>query len=399
MIDDKIIERTANTLNVTVDALKAKTDAVLAEQGAAWTNAGKSETDAYALALKVAGSKIRNDNMRLSRSGASKIEGMFISVPRPKEWGKILYNKMKGQLMNATEEVRQTFVDRGDVVLFTHEEDGTYTRYAAEKYFGTETDTVTELPRHTMMLDGTTHFYCVWDKNNATFPSGDRNFKYGTARPQDERERKSLFLGRVAGSNDEPSLITVTAQMKGADTQFPTFTPGTMAVRMGRDGTKGYLKNDMLDYTADPEVANIFDKPPVLGGGGGLIEDLLGSENILPSLENLRSYYDEFNGKEGWWDRQLAVVAEVIHIDPRDNGAYTLVCADLDVASTAPVVEVWVNEDVDFAVGSKILLVGQTWRTRDTDEQRLSVNGWWVFDEVEALAPSTQATLDGDGWD
>ena len=58
MIDDKIIERTANTLNVTVDALKAKTDAVLAEQGAAWTNAGKSETDAYALALKVAGSRL-----------------------------------------------------------------------------------------------------------------------------------------------------------------------------------------------------------------------------------------------------------------------------------------------------------------------------------------------------
>ena len=399
MIDDKIIERTAKTLNVSVDALKARTDEVLAEQGQAWTHAGKSEADAYALALKVAGSKIRNENMRLSRSGASKIEGMFISVPRPKEWGKILYNKMKGQLINATEEVRQTFVDRGDVVLFTREEDGTYTRYAAEKYFGSDTETVTELPRHTMMLDGSTHFYCVWDKNNATFPSGDRNFKYGTARPQDERERKSLFLGRMVGSNDDPSLITVTAQMTGADTQFPTFTPGSLAVRMGRDGTKGYLKNDMLDYTADAEVANIFSAPPVTGDGGGLITELLGSENILSSLDDLRAYYDTFNGKEGWWDRQLAVVAEVIHIDPRDNGAYTLVCADLDVTSSAPVVEVWVNEDVDFAVGSKILLVGQTWRTRDTDEQRLSVNGWWVFDEVEALTPTTQTTIDGDGWD
>lgn len=399
MIDDKIIERTAKTLNVSVDALKARTDEVLAEQGQAWTHAGKSEADAYALALKVAGSKIRNENMRLSRSGASKIEGMFISVPRPKEWGKILYNKMKGQLINATEEVRQTFVDRGDVVLFTREDDGTYTRYAAEKYFGSDTETVTELPRHTMMLDGSTHFYCVWDKNNATFPSGDRNFKYGTARPQDERERKSLFLGRMVGSNDDPSLITVTAQMTGADTQFPTFTPGSLAVRMGRDGTKGYLKNDMLDYTADAEVANIFSAPPVTGDGGGLITELLGSENILSSLDDLRAYYDTFNGKEGWWDRQLAVVAEVIHIDPRDNGAYTLVCADLDVTSSAPVVEVWVNEDVDFAVGSKILLVGQTWRTRDTDEQRLSVNGWWVFDEVEALTPTTQTTIDGDGWD
>ena len=64
MIDEKIIQRTANTLNIDIEVLKSRTDAILLTQGASWKNAGKSETDCYALALKVAGSKIKNENSR-----------------------------------------------------------------------------------------------------------------------------------------------------------------------------------------------------------------------------------------------------------------------------------------------------------------------------------------------
>jgi hypothetical protein len=397
MIDDKVIERTAKTLNTDAATLKARTDEVLAIQGAAWKNAGKSEEDSYALALKVAGSKIRNANARLARSGASKMEGMFVSVPRPKEWGKILYNKMKGQLSNATEEVRQTFVDNGKIVLFNDNGDGSYTRYAREDFFGQDTTTVTELPSNAMQLDGMTHFYCVWDSNNPTFPSGDANFKFGKPRPQNERERTSLFFGRTEGESGWKA-INVTAQSKAADIQYPTFTPLTMALRLGKNGDRAYVKADMAEVTIDPSKADIFEADPK-----GLMAEYLGEENMLSGFDDLRAYYDTFNGKDGWWDRMLGVIGEVIHIDPRDNGGYTLVCADLDIASTAPVVEVYVGANdshrVDFAVGTKILLVGQTWRTRDTDEQRLSVNGWWPFDEVEAMAETTQTTIDGDGWD
>ncbi len=396
MIDDKIIERTAKTLNTDVATLKARTEEVLAIQGTAWKNAGKSEADAYALALKVAGSKIRNANARMARSGASKMEGMFVSVPRPKEWGKILYNKMKNQLGSASEEVRHTFVDNGKIVLYNDNGDGSYTRYAREDFFGQDTTTVTELPSNAMQLDGMTHFYCVWDSNNPTFPSGDANFKFGKPRPQNERERTSLFFGRAEGENGWKA-INVTAQSKAADIQYPTFTPLTIALRLGKND-RAYVKADMAEVTLDPSKADIFEADPK-----GLMAEHLGEENMLGSLEDLRAYYDTFNGKDGWWDRMLGVIGEVIHIDPRDNGGYTLVCADLDIASTAPVVEVYVGASdahrVDFAVGTKILLVGQTWRTRDTDEQRLSVNGWWPFDEIEAMVETTQTTLDGDGWD
>ena len=63
MIDDKIIERTAKTLNVDASALKARADEVYANQGATWRATGKSEADAYALSLKVAGSQVRNENV------------------------------------------------------------------------------------------------------------------------------------------------------------------------------------------------------------------------------------------------------------------------------------------------------------------------------------------------
>jgi len=398
MIDEKIIQRTANTLNIDIGVLKTRTEAILSTQGDAWKNAGKSDDDCYALALKVAGSKIKNENSRLLRSGASIVEGMFISVPRPKEWGKILYNKMKSQMISATEEVRQQFVDNGKIVLYNDNGDGSYTRYAKEDFFGEETTTVNDLDKHAMRLDGDSHFYCVWDSNNKTFPSGDRNFKYGNARPQDEQERTSTFLGRVEGSSDEVKVMTVTAQGKAADVQYPTFTPLTMALRVGKDGKRCYVKADMANYTEDASKAEIFSLPPITADGSGLMPSVLGAENMLPSLDTLRDYYDKFNGQAGWWDRVIGVVGEVIHIDPRDNGGYTLVCADLDIASVAPVVEVYVPSEhgsrVDFAVGTKILLVGQTWRTRDTDEQKLSVNGWYPFDEVEAME-----TVDAEGWD
>ena len=392
MIDNKIMERTARTLNTDVATLRTKTDAVFEQQGATWIAQGKSESDAYALSLKVAGTQIRSENAALARSGAKKLEGMFISVPRRKEWGKILYNKMKNQLLNATEEVRMQFVDRGDVVLFEANSDGTYTRYAAEKFFGASEDTVTELPRHTMQLDGGTHFYSVWDKTNETFANGNRNFKYGQPRPQDARERSSMFLGRVAG-DDGWRLMSVSGSNNAADVQWPTFLPGSLAVGVGHNPERAYLKPKLLDFTPDVGLADIFDAPP-----HELLKDDKIPIDMLGGLSDLPAWGEENTGN---WDALAGVVAEVIHIDPRENGASTIVCADLDISSAAPVVEVYCPKEkiIDFGVGSKILLIGSTWKDKMTEEQRMGVSGWWVFDEVEVVSAESETeepTLDSD---
>ena len=247
-MNENTLNNVAKTLNVTVDVLRQKTLAVLEEQAPAWRNANKSEEDCGLLAIRVAARSISTENARLSRSGATKYEGMFISSPRPKEWGKILYNKMKNQLITASQEVRQTLVDSGAVVLFEDNHDGTFTRSAREDFYGQEVADVTDLPNHTMKLDENTHFFVVWDKANKTFPSGDVNFKYGRPRPQDERERTSLFLGRPEGSSGEMQLINLKAQGKAADVQHPTFMTGIIPLRAGKNNN-AYAKPDITILT------------------------------------------------------------------------------------------------------------------------------------------------------
>jgi hypothetical protein len=372
-MNETTVTNIAKTLSVSVDVLREKAETILSEQGAAWENAGKSEEDCGLLALRVAARQISTENARMRRAGATLFEGMFIHSPRPKEWGKILYNKMSKQLRNITEEAKSVLVDSGAVVLYENNHDGTYHRQARDD-FGGMSD-VSELPRHTMQLDENTHFYVVWDKNNATFPSGDANFKFGRPRPQDERERSSLFL------TTDMKLITVKAQGNAADVQHPTFVTGTIPLKEGKNNN-AYARPNVSVFTIDPTLADNYPGDPLSLLSGDIPIDM------LDSLDAMRAYYDEFNGKDGWWDKIIAVPTEVIHIDPRDNGGMVLVCADLDMASTAATVDVYVSADqaerVNFAVGTKCLVVGQTWRSQE-DEQRLSIGGWWAYDEIEAM--------------
>jgi hypothetical protein len=373
-MNETTLTNVAKTLNVSVDVLREKAETILIEQGAAWENAGKSEEDCGLLALRVAARQISTESARMRRAGATQFEGMFIYSPRPKEWGKILYNKMSKQLRGISDEAKAALVDSGAVVLYENNHDGTYHRHARDD-FGGMSD-VSELPRHTMQLDENTHFYVVWDKNNATFPSGDANFKFGRPRPQDERERSSLFL------TTDMKLITVKAQGNAADVQHPTFVTGTIPLKEGKNNN-AYARPNVSVFSSDPALVEQYSGDPLT-----LLKEDNMPIDVLNSLDAMRAYYDEFNGKDGWWDKIIAVPTEVIHIDPRDNGGMVLVCADLDMTSTAATVDVYVSanqaERVNFAVGTKCLVVGQTWRSQE-DEQRLSIGGWWAYDEIEAM--------------
>ena len=385
-----MLKNIAKTLSVAPETVRERADAVLAEQGPAWKNAGRSDEDCFILALRVAGRNITSENARMRRAGADTYEGMFLSVPRPKEWGKILYNKMKNQLMNASSEVRQTFVDNGSVVIFENNNDGTYTKHQAEQYGMTETD-VSSMPNHSMQLDANTHFYVVWDKNNATFPSGDANFKYGAPRPQDERERTSLFFGRPQGTTGEPQVFTVSGNGKAADRQFPTFTPLTIPMKTGKNN-RCYLNVDVSLSSVDESLSSIFSGSPL-----DMLPAIIGDDNMLPNLGALGQYYDQYNGTDGWWDRNCATVVEVIHIDPREKGGSILVCGDTDMTSMAGTIDVYCDDVPSFGVGTKLLILGQVWRSRE-GEDRMSVNGWWAFDEIAALAqPDFEGT--NDGWE
>ena len=403
---NEMIQKVAQQTSVEKEALANKMQVVLGEQSAAWSNAGKTAEQINVLALRVAARQIVAEKNKLSRSGCDALEGFFATMPNYKDWGKLLYNKMKGTLSSLDETGREALVSQGAVVIFEDNHDGSYTKHynpslVSGKAFevGHDTQDVNELDSRAMQLRDSIHFYLVWDKNTPKFPSGDKNFKYGIARPQQELERTSLFYGRKVGTNDEFKLITIKATGDIASEQYPTFQAGTIPVRMGRNGV-GYAKKGVTKFTTDDSIANKFDAPPCAlseEGVSGIVPTLLGND-FLTGFSGLEDFHSANFGQAGWWDKFVGLIAEVVHIDPTDKGGYIMTLADLDITSSAPVVEFRIPESqaslVNFGVGSQLMVTGQCWKSKE-GEVRFSTQGWFC---VDAIAP-VDSSLDDDGWD
>jgi hypothetical protein len=127
-----------------------------------------------------------------------------------------------------------------------------------------------------------------------------------------------------------------------------------------------------------------------------MLPAIVGDENMLANLGEIGHYYDLHNGTAGWWDRNCATIVEVIHIDPREKGGSILVCGDTDITSMAATIDVYCDDVPSFGVGTKLLIVGQAWRDRE-GQARMTVNGWWAFDVIEALVEPDFGESN-DGW-
>jgi len=405
---EQMIEKVAGQIKTTVEALSAKADLLLAQEGAGWEAAGKNEEQRKVLALRVAARQISSEKAKLTRSGATLFEGMFASVPREKDWAKMAYNKMKNTLATMDESGRLALVEQGAIVLYENNHDGTYTRHSnpslmAKQTFeeGSTSADITSLPPRQMDLDANTSFSLIWDKNNMTFANGNANFKYGSNRPLEELDRTCLFLGRKQGTNDDPEMIEVRLSGEQAKIQFPTFVCGTIGLKPAAKAGLCY-GSKATAFTADDSVMDIFSAPPLMldddGSPVGLVADWLGN-NLKPSIESCGKAYAELDQKAKW-NTLFGTIVEVVHIDPRENGGFIVSLGDTDIMSEAEVVSLYVPADqegeVDFGVGSELLIVGSPWITRE-EELRFMVNSWWCVNRIAPMADTE--TVDGDGWD
>ena len=86
----------------------------------------------------------------------------------------------------------------------------------------------------------------------------------------------------------------------------------------------------------------------------------------------------------------------MVHIDPRERGGYTVTLGDLDITSAAPGQDLVIPGSqehlLNFGLGSQVLIVGQTYKSRD-DEMRFVSHGWWCVDAVAAVA------IDEESWE
>jgi hypothetical protein len=201
-----------------------------------------------------------------------------------------------------------------------------------------------------------------------------------------------MFFGQEAGTG---KLKLYNFRFTGAlaEQDIPTFTTGRIAMRPSKTDTC-YGKAGVSVFSTDASLQSLFsDAPDTLIGSLSQIT-VLGE-----GLQQIASHVETLSDKERW-DALVAVMVEVVHIDPRDNGGYIITVGDLDIMSTAGTVDIYVPATqealVDFSVGSTLMVVGQPYISRD-DEAKMVTTGWWC---AESLAGAVVQEGDADGgWD
>jgi hypothetical protein len=402
------IEKVATQIGVSVDALQARMTTVSASQGSAWKASGYDDEKIESLTLRISARQLHTEQTKIANSGATVLEGMVIRTPRYKDWGEMRYNKMTAQLKSCTDEVRSTLIEQGAIVLFEDNHDGTWTRSINESLknkvafeVGSIEDSVTTPHAKAVEVDENTMFYIIADKGAPLWPSGDANWRYGAPSPQSDKKRTCHFLGRKAGSSDDMKEYSIVLSGDMAETAYPTFMPGSIAVKLNKKGDTGYAKAGVTDFNPDASLAYMFSGPPVAWDEDtptGLMVDLLGglepAGRFLKGFDSLASYHASIPESEKW-TAYCGLIAEVVHIDPRENGGYTVTLGDLDILSSAPTQDVWVDKEqehlITFGVGSQVAVFGSVWM-RD-DEARFSAQGWYVVESVDIIE------ADEDGWD
>jgi hypothetical protein len=412
MMTTELKNTVAKNVGVSVDVLNTRIEEVLAENKAAWTAANKTEDECQILAIRVAGRQMKAESQRLSRSGAEVLIGMFVSAPRYKDFSKSGYAKMKTTLESLDDAARVNLVAQGRITLIQDNLDGSYTHTINPTFklgsLQEETSEVTlhSLPKVVQEIDASTWFQIIENNNMPSFQSGDENPRYGRARKLSEPVRECLFLGKRGTGAVE--LLTIKFENDLAVENQPTFVPGRLPVRMGRNGV-GYAKPGVTKFVMDETLATTFSAPPFMmteAGPSGLVVDLVDGlwpqGDFLPSFDLLPEHVNKWADTDQKWDKLCAVHGEVVHIDPREKGGYIVTVGDLDITSTAPSIDVYVPAEhefrMDFGVGSEIVVVGRAWVSRE-DECRMDSTAWWVCDSIALATPEDTSSTENTGWD
>jgi hypothetical protein len=396
-------ESVAKQVGTTPNALERRVGLVLSENEIAWGT--MEDTDKQNRAVRIAARQLMSEKRKIESSGCQLLRGCFIASPPYKDWAKMAYKKMNAQMVDLGEDGLQSLIDMGTLVTFTPSEDG-YVRRAntslmAKKDFevGVSDTTVDSLPKGTVEHEALgIHYYIVADKTLPKFPSGDANYRYGAPRPTSEPERTCLFLGQLDTYDDEPRIYEIKFVGNDALEQQPTFLPGVIPVKAGKDNAKtgngrAWTRKGVSIFSEDEDSASLLPSAPFDSNGEGFMREYLSA--ILDEFNDMTAYYNEHRDDEDWWSQSVGLLGEVSHIDTLDNGASTIVVGDLD-DFTAPSIEVRVPKSqqhlLNFAVGSTIFITGAVWLTND-GEPRMSIHGWYI---VDGIAPPT---VDVEGWD
>ena len=115
---DQMIDRISKNIGASEETVRSRMDIVLSENKNTWLDAGKTEDECSLNALRIAGRQIKSESERLKRSGATLYEGMFVSVPRYKDWADLAYKKAAGTISQGIDTVIDSLIEEGNIILY-----------------------------------------------------------------------------------------------------------------------------------------------------------------------------------------------------------------------------------------------------------------------------------------
>jgi len=403
MVTQDMYERVAKNIGCSVSELASRHSRTMEINEPALKASGLSADDIATKTLRMCAAELRTEKAKLARSGCDMLEGMFISSPRYKDWGKVFYDKYRTLIGNLDGEARKALVAQGLVTLYLNDDiDGGY-KVIHNPSLSNKTpfeEGVAEmntqvLPKQAVALeDSSGYFVCIENKTSPTYPSGSQNYAYGKARANTDLERTCLFLGRKVGDSSAPTVMQMKFRGDLAKVNHPTFMPLRIPASVSKNGV-AYAKAGVSLYTLDSSLQSMFSKAPLNATGQGLIADNM---SVLKGLDDIETFVGAIPESEKW-DTICSVVMEVAHIDPRERGGAIITLSDLDLMSGSAPLDLYVSveEDskIDFGVGSIIAVVGQPYVGREGDG-RLAITGWWCIESVGALELTTSEDTEED---
>ena len=353
--------------------------------------------------------KRRMDNSNTSNSGNNDLfktaTGFFVTLEEPRDM--MAWNRMKAkeEFMRDSDNA----LEKGFVAVAEEKENG----YLVSRYHDGEyrEATLPKLPEGAEESDDGQIFIPL--DNTAVYMNGGKNANYGKPLPKELMRRIGIFYGTVTGQFEDMKPYFFSYKNKGVDFKPKTFDWVQFVCVAGSNGTDIYgatettLKSLRRCEDVNPEDDK-YVNVSMLDMQALVQNNFDDNKCDLIDLDRVHILNQNLPTRERYVITQGSVVS--LNMTPTSNGNRILNITDLTVEMDSSSFEdgslsttCWIPEgiDIDFGIGSEILVAGRTSQRvidGEADPVTINVAGLYCLAKV-GLAPEISERLTEENYD
>jgi len=395
------VKRSASSLNMGEDEALAKYEEICAENGCK-----TSEMKGLALWRQYAGQVIRQNKKpataTTSNNLAKTVFGFFVSLEAPRDT--MAWNRNKA-IETYNRDADEAFMN-GMVAIANETDDG---RWAISAMLKEEKKDkiISTLPAGAVETDEGDTIIPLDTQEN--FMSGAKNKAFGKPLPKEEYKRLGIFHGFVGDETEEKTYYFSYKKAGCMEFAPPCFEWLHMTVIPSEDGSAiyGFTKTTkaslVMNADVDPESDNYRDMSK--HNYVPTIEEHFGDKVVaLVDIDRRHIENQSLTGRERYIITDGTVCN--MNMQPFTNGNRIINITDLtsafDYENDGNTTTCWVPEhiNIDFGIGSKVIVVGRTSQRMGDDgpePSTINVSGIYAL-EVHGSPVEYSAEDEDDDW-